>query len=99
VLLGNGLHQRRAFADSWDLAVQCTPSSSLNEEIFEMPYPKGYWNVGPRSWDRCSEFVCQSCQKLLLGAVFANRSNLRINNLWGIRGLRTNESLFLRQCF
>src|SRR6266436_6792616 len=53
-------------------------------------------DVGPTGPYRCSEFVCQSCQKLLLCAVCANRANQRISNLSGIRGLRRNESLFLR---
>lgn len=46
--------------------------------------------------DRCREFVCQSCQKLLLCTVSANRANRKIDNLLGIRSLRTNESPFLR---
>jgi len=45
----------------------------------------------------CSESVCQSCQKLLFCVVCANLANERINNLRGIRGLGTSESLFLRQ--
>lgn len=64
-----------------------------------MPYPRGWPEVVVTGIDRCSEFVCQSCQKLLLCAVFANRANLKINNLCGLRGLRTNEFLFLRHVF
>src|SRR5579863_8496178 len=49
-----------------------------------------------RGVDRCSEFACQSYQKLPFPALLANCANWRINNLRGIRGSRTNESLFLR---
>ena len=44
----------------------------------------------------CSEFGCKSCQKLRFRAFFAHLANLEINNLRGIKSLRTNESLFLR---
>src|ERR1700687_3824090 len=66
------------------------PACGLDELIGlhldpRMPYPKGWPDVGPKGPNRCSEFVCQSCQKLCFCAVFANRANLRINNLCGIR--------------
>jgi hypothetical protein len=49
-----------------------------------------------RSQNHCGEFACQRGQSYQFGANLANHPNCRINKLFRINGLRTNESLFLR---